>query len=232
MRAERLRRWTEVVGSAPEWRVSGTRVAVIVPHPDDESLSTGGLIAVARRAGGHVRVIAVTDGEHAYPGVVEPASLAARRRDEQTLALQRLGVRTEDVVRLGMVDGGVGRSEHRLVHLLAAHIADADLLVAPWTGDHHVDHEACGRAAVRLALRFGIPHVLAMFWTYHHSDPEHIPHHRLRQLRLPPAVHLQKAHAVAAHSSQVGDAAPGDPLLDDALLGPARWPFEGLVLGE
>lgn len=45
----------------------GQRLVVVAPHPDDEVLGCGGLIAAARAAGVPVLIIALTDGEQAYP---------------------------------------------------------------------------------------------------------------------------------------------------------------------
>lgn len=50
-------------------RAVGTRRLVIVaPHPDDETLGCGLLIAAAVRAGVRVAVIALTDGQASHPG--------------------------------------------------------------------------------------------------------------------------------------------------------------------
>ena len=43
---------------------AGAKIAVLAPHPDDESLGTGGLIQQALAAGAEVRVIFVTDGDN------------------------------------------------------------------------------------------------------------------------------------------------------------------------
>jgi N-acetyl-1-D-myo-inositol-2-amino-2-deoxy-alpha-D-glucopyranoside deacetylase len=40
------------------------RLLILAPHPDDESIATGGLIQVARGVGAAVRVIVLTDGDN------------------------------------------------------------------------------------------------------------------------------------------------------------------------
>ena len=45
----------------------GRPFVVLSPHPDDETLGTGGLIAAARTAGQEVDVIVVTDGSGSHP---------------------------------------------------------------------------------------------------------------------------------------------------------------------
>ncbi len=41
---------------------AGARAVMVAPHPDDEVLAVGGLLALLARAGAEVRVVAVTDG--------------------------------------------------------------------------------------------------------------------------------------------------------------------------
>src|SRR5438105_15586989 len=43
---------------------AGDRVMVIAPHPDDEVIATGGVLALAASRGARVRVVYVTDGGH------------------------------------------------------------------------------------------------------------------------------------------------------------------------
>ena len=51
---------------------------VVAPHPDDESLGCGGLLALLRRAGVAVGAVLVSDGTMSHPSSVKfPA--AARR---------------------------------------------------------------------------------------------------------------------------------------------------------
>jgi LmbE family N-acetylglucosaminyl deacetylase len=65
---------------------------VVAPHPDDETLAAGGLIATQRSRHLPVTLLAVTDGEAAYPDVPD---LARTRRLEQARAAVALGVTHE-----------------------------------------------------------------------------------------------------------------------------------------
>ena len=82
------------VGSASRmvtaWR-SGGHVVVVSPHPDDETLGVGGLLAELLARGWSVCVVAVTDGEAAHGRQVPSAArrLARRRRAEQEAALRQ-----------------------------------------------------------------------------------------------------------------------------------------------
>ena len=53
-----------VVTTLESFLMEPRRVLMLAPHPDDESLGTGGLIQRATRAGGEVHVVFVTDGDN------------------------------------------------------------------------------------------------------------------------------------------------------------------------
>jgi len=91
------------------------RIMVVAPHPDDETLACGGLIALARREGIPVKVIVVTNGESFsyaahihYKKVVLPPSyyikFGEKRQNETLSAMEFLGVPKEDVTFLGYPD--------------------------------------------------------------------------------------------------------------------------------
>ncbi len=93
------------------------RVLVFAPHPDDESISTGGVIQQALKAGAKVKVCLVTYGENnefsfiVYERriVLKPKEflrLGEVRHQESLDALALLGVPVEDVVLLGYPDYG------------------------------------------------------------------------------------------------------------------------------
>jgi LmbE family N-acetylglucosaminyl deacetylase len=93
-------------------------------------------------------MIAISDGEAAYPSV---PGLATTRVAEQNAAAQALGVPLERIVRLKIPDSKVSEFEHELAMNIAGHIDAGTLLIAPWILDPHPDHEVCGRAAVEAA---------------------------------------------------------------------------------
>src|SRR5712691_6800604 len=82
---------------------SATRLLVVAPHPDDETLGAGGLIQRVHENGGVVKVLYLTDGEGYPEGVqvedhVESPSATdyrgygKRRRHEALAALHTLGL--------------------------------------------------------------------------------------------------------------------------------------------
>src|SRR5262245_48132234 len=85
-------RWESLIHEASlrPWRLAITGAVVLVsPHPDDETLATGGIIHDLAKRGWRVTGVAVTDGEAAYGhGEMRVMRrLAQTRRLEQTRAL-------------------------------------------------------------------------------------------------------------------------------------------------
>ncbi|MCS7273556.1 MAG: PIG-L family deacetylase [Fimbriimonadales bacterium] len=93
------------------------RILIIAPHPDDEVLGCGGLIATAAQQGIPVRVVYLTCGD----GFAAAAALVARkapqpreclvlgqlRQQEARHALQQLGLSPDAAVFLGYPDRGL-----------------------------------------------------------------------------------------------------------------------------
>ena len=194
------------------------RTVVVVPHPDDEALAAGGLIARQRSLGCEVIVIAVTDGGAAYPDW-RGDELARVRRREQLAALRQLGVRPHAVHRLGITDGAVAGHLDAIVTGLLEVLSPADTLVAPAVFDWHPDHEACGRAARTAADLVGCTLLGALFWAHHH--PDHAPAHMsLGALTLGDDEVARRRAAVLAHRSQLepSPCTTADPILAPELL--------------
>jgi LmbE family N-acetylglucosaminyl deacetylase len=226
--AHRASRWDRVVARARPWHPPRVRTVVIAPHPDDEVLGCGGLVAAQRRAGIEVVVVAVTDGEAAYPGRRE--ELAEVRREEQARSLRALGVEPAAVIRLGLADGDVPNRLDVLTEQLRSIVRARDLVVAPWTRDHHSDHIACGRAATAAAADAGATAVGTLFWAYHFTDPdtvgsgEHLSGRRsdtrFGRFDLDAELIERRAVALGRHASQLPGGTGGDTVLDAARLAP------------
>jgi len=80
-------------------------LVVVAPHPDDETLGCGGLLAGASRADRLRHVVFLTDGERSHPGTGE--DLAAIRRTEAMVATAYLGLAPSQLSFLGLPDSGL-----------------------------------------------------------------------------------------------------------------------------
>jgi LmbE family N-acetylglucosaminyl deacetylase len=208
------------------------RLVVVSPHPDDEVLGCGGLLALHAAAGREDLVVAVTDGEASHRPLAVPSSgrLAALRRAESAEGLLHLTARSDNnVLRLHLPDGHVALHEQRLADRLVATLRPSDTVVVPWRLDGHPDHEACARAAAKACVRVGCRLLEAPIWMWHWSTPgdTRVPWHRLIALPLPPEVQAQKRSALDAHASQLlprGRHTP--PVLDETIVARSRRSHE------
>jgi LmbE family N-acetylglucosaminyl deacetylase len=214
--------WLAILGNTPEWIPPGVPTLVIAPHPDDETLGAGGLIAFQRSRGVEVRVVAVTDGEKAYG---DTPGLAEQREEEQAKALERLSVAREQITRLRLPDGNVASFEEELERRLSPVINRGTLVVTTWKGDRHPDHEACGRIAERLAKRAGATLCSYFFWIWHWGTTEQFRPLAARRFLLDAALLRAKSEALSCHRTQL-QREGGEPVLPELLLQPARRPFE------
>jgi LmbE family N-acetylglucosaminyl deacetylase len=198
------------------------RVTAVAAHPDDEVLGAGGLLAMLAQAGADITVVSVTDGEASHPesSRVTPAAMARARSVELGRALATLGLGRARVVRLQLPDGAVADHEDALVGRLAGPLAGADLVVCPWRGDAHPDHEAVGRAVARAAS--GMPARVLEFpvWAWHWARPggDELPWQRASRLSLRPEVAAAKVAAIDCFATQVRPL--GDGAGEAAILPP------------
>lgn len=175
---------------------------VVAAHPDDEILGVGGTMAMLATVGARLRLVAITDGEGSHPGA-DPAVIAATRIAESAAALDLLGVRDIEVVRLGFPDTGLAAREDELAAVLREQCAGFGVCLAPWEADAHADHEAAGRAA-RRACRNALSYPI---WMWHWAGPgdRRVPWHRAFRIPLPPGLAVRKQAGIGAFTSQLTD---------------------------
>ena len=222
--------------TAPRAVLGDGPVLVMAPHPDDESIGCGGLIAAAAEAGLALRVVVVSDGTGSHPGMPS-AALRARREAETRAAADALGLPTGAVEFLGLPDQGVpdhGPARDAAAAAILAGGAPA-IILATWRHDPHADHAATfaiAEAVVRAAP--GTRLLAYPVWGWAHAYP--IPGFPLPpppRFSAPPGGHRfgirrwlpAKRAAIAAHASQTGGLAGGFTLPPEALALADR-PFE------
>jgi LmbE family N-acetylglucosaminyl deacetylase len=209
------------------------RLIVIAPHPDDETLAAGGLMAVAARRGIPIEIVAVTDGEASHPAT--GIDLGVIRAQERHQALARLGVRPT-IHRLGIADGVVAGDAERLVDGVGRILRAGDLCVAPWPRDGHPDHDACGAVALKLTSEVGCSLLQYLVWAWHWATPDsdEVPWIAGRRLALSLSVRLRKRWSIGAFQSQTTvSRAPGriEPVLPRAVLARFQRPAEIFIAG-
>ncbi len=217
---------------------------ILAPHPDDESLGCGGLIAALVADGRRVRVVVVSDGAGSHPGsrAWPPERLASLRRREVLRAVAALGLDPRNVDFLGLPDGSVPAWGENFSAAAAAILnmgPGPAAVFATWRHDPHADHRASFAiaAAVARALPSGVRLFAYPVWgqAFAHpvpgfplpAEPDAAP---LRAIRLDIARHLPaKRRAIAAHRSQttglIADV-PGGFRIPPEMLALADRPFE------
>ena len=219
--------------------VPGTAL-VLAPHPDDESLGCGALIAEACARGRPPLVVVATDGVGSHPdSVAYPSDRLRILREAETLAaVAHLGLSPERVAFLRLPDTAApseGPSFDDAVMRLStlAERFACDAVLATWAHDPHCDHLACWRIAERMAWRQGLKLLAYPVWGWVIAADDEIPCAAPHGVRLPVGRHAEaKQRAIMAHRSQYGDLITDDPggfRLPDTLLSAFRQPFEVLL---
>jgi len=198
-----------------------TRAVVVAPHPDDEVLGTGGLLAYLCDLQIPVCILAVTDGErsHAASTLINPGELRSQRAQERTAALRVLGVEP-DVARLGLPDGAVADHESMVSEAVGALADRSTVVIAPWRHDGHPDHESVGRAAAAACQRRGAPLWEIPIWAKVAAATSGGPPPGRSALVLSPDVRQRKRSAANCYRSQLVG------MSDDIIDGPVVHPHE------
>jgi N-acetyl-1-D-myo-inositol-2-amino-2-deoxy-alpha-D-glucopyranoside deacetylase len=192
-----------------------TRLLVVAPHPDDETIATGLLIQQVRAAGGEVRVLLLTAGDNnpwpqrwlerrLWIGAADRQRWGRRRHTEMLQALACLDVPAQSLLLLGWPDLGVTgmllRSDSHAVATVAAAIDQfrPSLVAIPSLDDRHPDHGSA-HVLVQLALvgRAVRPTVLAYLVHGHAADAG------LLEIHGTDGQSANKRAALAAHQSQM-----------------------------
>lgn len=220
----------------PQWPAAqllapATRVVVVAPHPDDEVLTIGGLLAQLAALGHPIALVAVTDGEASHPGsqAWSPRRLARHRPAETAAALALLRVPAA-VTRLGFPDGGVASQAGALAQRLRPLLRAGDLVFTTWSGDGHPDHEATARATQAAVRACGARLFEVPVWAWHWAQigDVRMPWSRARLVPVDAQAVRRKCAALQAFVTQWAhdpDCAH-TPVLRPSMLQRALRPFE------
>lgn len=186
-------------------------VWVAAPHPDDEALGCGGLIAALTGAGREVWALLLSDGGLSHPTsrTYPRERLAGARLAEWRAGLAELGVPAARTRALGLPDGALGACPDALARgaLAAFREAPPGTLLLPWARDPHPDHRAAWAPLLSAARAFPAVRVLAYtVWLEERGDPgDHPQPGEARSLTLDVGPWLgRKRRAILAHRTQLG----------------------------
>ncbi|MBI2425437.1 MAG: PIG-L family deacetylase [Candidatus Hydrogenedentes bacterium] len=198
-------------------KLSGKSILVFTPHPDDETFSMGGTLAVLAKNGNKITIVIYTnDNKGSLDQEMTSERLARIRRAEEEKACEILGIAQENIVWLGYEDGDLEYADpQRLRGEVARQIKihRPDVVFSPdpgakWEQWHKTDH--------RMSAFITKDAFIAAEW--HLYYPQHLLDEKLQPYQVPLVYHYYshepnyevdvtevfdlKTRAAAAHVSQ------------------------------
>jgi LmbE family N-acetylglucosaminyl deacetylase len=209
------------------------RVAIVAPHPDDESLGCGGLIARLAALGRPPLVIVVSDGTGSHPNSRSfPAErLRALREEETRAAVAALGLplpphflRLRDTAVPHPGNPDFAEAVERIASALPPE--GVDTIAVSFRDDPHCDHQASFALAAAVIARTA----RLLEYVIWNDEAATATPPGFRPLRLDIAGVLDaKLRAIACHQSQTSDLISDDPdgfRLEPAMLRRFERPWE------
>ncbi len=203
--------------------LEASRVLVVAPHPDDEALGCGGLIAALAQKGCRFHVVFTTDGgaSHLNSPSWPRARLAALREEEAAEALRRLGIGAEPRSFLRLQDAAMpmrsSAEERQARSALGAILRDLqpDLVLLPWRRDPHCDHRDSWQLTVDALAEACLSPLMLEYaiWLDELGAEEDRPRQNEAErilFDIAPVLAM-KRNAVEAHLSQTTDLIDDDP---------------------
>lgn len=125
-------------------------ILIIAPHPDDETLGCGGIIAIKSRAGYEINIIVLSDGSRLFEGTFgkntqpSPKGISDLRKRETERTVKLLGGDPGKIRYLDYKDGSLEEKTDEIAKLIreAIHELKPEQVYAPDNYEHHPDHNA------------------------------------------------------------------------------------------
>ncbi len=218
-------------------------VWVVAPHPDDESLGCGGLLAELARLNIETWALLLTDGSASHPSSAQwpAARLAAHRLAEWHAGLDLLGLGRERRLALGLPDGALplpedaGGAQAAAAVRQAFEAAPPATVLLPWRRDPHPDHRTAHQLVVEALTAFPDARQLEYtVWLPERAAEGDRPElGEARAWQVPVGRQLAKKEAaIRTHRSQLGQLITDDPggfVLPEAMVRRALTSYERLL---
>lgn len=181
-------------------RIAGC-VLIIAPHPDDEVIGCGGLIARMVAQGDVPYIAVMTGGEESHHGCcsLSAEQIRSARRSLTADALEILGVPRDHIFELSFRDGHIaagGAAERAELQRVIAMVAP-DVVLVPHRGEGWPDHLAAGDMVREVAPM--VPVWEYCVWVWYYNVWRGLAWDRARYVRLTAAERARKRAAMAAY---------------------------------
>lgn len=216
----------QIATAEPEYRGDdrvenweGKTILVVTPHPDDETFSAGGTLALMARRGNNIQILIYTnDNAGSRDPTMTRERLADIRRQEEEDACRLLGIPRENITWLGYDDGMLEYVDPReltkqVAREIRRHRPDAVFSLDPGAPSeqwHKSDHRAGALITVdamrAAAWRLYFPELEAEGFAAHEVPVAFLFYSNQPNYTVDiEEVGLTKARAAAAHTSQWGE---------------------------
>ena len=194
---------------------------VVAPHPDDETLGCGGVIALLRQRAIPVHILVVSDGARSHPhSQLYPADRLSLLREQETCAaVQVLGLPTAAVTFLRWPDTAVphpgdqdfSTAVDQCYRYLLRH--SPTLVFVPWQHDWHCDHRATWKITQHALSQLSSPprQLIYSIWGSPSAGLPALPAGEMGWRLDIRAVEAVKRRAANTHRSQTTDLIADDP---------------------
>ncbi|MEM2121675.1 MAG: PIG-L family deacetylase [Candidatus Woesearchaeota archaeon] len=126
---------------------SSDRVLVFAPHPDDETIATGGYIIKSLKENASVSIVILMNGNW--------RSEERKRYDELLEATNTLGVKEENIYFLNYPDNSLRKQNPKKVKkefMSIINKVEPTIILFPTTKDFHTDHKTAGKILKELIV--------------------------------------------------------------------------------
>jgi len=130
-------------------------ILVLAPHPDDDVIGCGGVLAIYQKKGAKITIVYMTDGRNGNPGYDENA-LVFKRREEAKKAAAVIGI--DRLIFLDNRDSELSASPKTVKELRdILHEVKPEAVFLPFLLDNHRDHMATNDILMGSSLTYKAP---------------------------------------------------------------------------
>jgi LmbE family N-acetylglucosaminyl deacetylase len=202
------------------------QVVIVAPHPDDEVIGCGGLIARLVAEGNAPHIVIMTGGEQSHAGCcsIDTKSIVSSRRGLTRNAMAILGVPKNNIHELNFPDGGINSQHFEMVSLqnLLEQLNPQMVFVPHW-GEGWPDHITTAKI-VKDILKNGVQIYEYCVWMWYYNIWRRLDWHNALKLHMTADERTKKLKAMDAYiKPQAPCGRPWSGVLPSIFVKANRW---------